>query len=212
MLSTDQIAAAKAEALAEIARNPTGNLRTHLQAWMLTAFADPLRSEYWGEATDVCLLQDVLDASRAAIQADTVQKAFAQDKQDWRDTQDAGGIQDNPWVLFDSSARKAELLNRMRVIALSHGGTGTETCDPEPIGYVEAHQLAVAGRSWLLQGKTAADVETLPNSDDVFYMRLAMQCLAAEDAAIAAGTFKAPDVIQREIAVAKFNAREAAGG
>lgn len=212
MLSTDQIAAAKAEALAEIARNPTGNLRTHLQTWMLATIADPQRSEYWGEATDICLLQDVLDASRAAIQADTVQKAFAQDKQDWRDTQDAGGIQDNPWVLFDSSARKADLLARMQVIARSHGGTGAETCDPEPIGYVEAHQLAVAGRAWLLQGKTAADVETLPNSDDVFYMRLAMQYLAAEDAAIAAGTFKSPDVIQREIAVANFNAREAAGG
>lgn len=206
MLTIDQIAAAKAEALAEIARNPTGNLRTYLQGWMLATFADPQRSEYWGEATDICLMQEVLDASRAAIQADTVQKAFAQDKQDWRDTLDSGGNQDNPWVLFDSATRKQALADRMRVIALSHGGAGTETCAPEPIGYVEAHQLAIAGRSWLMQGKTAVDIETLANSDDVFYMRLAMQYLAAEDAAVAAGTFKAPAQVQRDIAVAKFNA------
>jgi len=206
MLTLDQISAAKAEALAEIERNPAGNLRNYLQGWMLTTFADPQRSEWWGEATDICLIQEVRDAALYAIQMDTVQKAFAQDKQDWRDTQDAGGIQDNPWVLFDSSMRKADLLARMRVIALSHGGTGTETCDPEPVGYVEAHQLATAGRAWLLQGKTAVDVETLPNSDDVFYMRLAFKYLAAEDAAIAAGTFKPPAQVQREIQVARFNA------
>lgn len=209
MLTNDQITSAKAEALAEIARNSTGNLRNHLQGWMLATFADPQRSEYWGEATDICLLQEVRDASLAAIQADTVQKAFAQDKQDWRDTQDAGGNQDNPWVLFDSAMRKQALAVRMRVIALSHGGTGTETCDPEPIGYVEAHQLAKAGRDWLDAGRTAVDVETLPNSDDVFYMRLAMKYLVEENAAIALGTFKPPAQVQREIQVAKFNAANA---
>jgi hypothetical protein len=94
----------------------------------------------------------------------------------------------------------------MRVIALSHGGTGTETCDPEPIGYVEAHQLAKAGRDWIDSGKTAVDAEHQANSDDVFYMRLALAYMTAEDLAIGAGTYKAPDVIQREIAVAKFHA------
>lgn len=209
MLTEDQNTAATAEALAEIARNPTGSLRVYLQTWMLVTFADPLRSEWWGEATDVCLQQEVRDASLAALREDAVQKAFAQDKADWRETQDAGGIQDNPWVLFDSSARKAALLDRMKVLALSHGGTGVETCAPEPIGYVEAHQLAEAARAWLAQGKTAAEAETLPNSDDVFYMRLAFQHLTVEDAAIAAGTYKSPAEIQRDIQVAKFMA---AGG
>ena len=212
MLTTEQTAVATVEALAEIARNPQGNLRTYLQGWMLTTFADPQRSEWWGEATDVCLLAAVLGAKREAMREDDVQKAFAADKQMWHDTQDVGGIQDNPWVLFDSNARKTALAARMKAIAMQNGGTGAETCEPDPIGYVEAHQLAVAGRAWLMQGKTAADAETLPNSDDVFYMRLAFQHLAAEDAAIAAGTYKAPDVIQREIQVAKFMAKEIAGG
>lgn len=175
---------------------------------MLATFAEQGCSEYWGEATDVCLIQEVQDAARTAIVNDNVQKAFARDKQDWHDTQDAGGIQDNPWVLFDSHARKTALAQRMKVIAIQNGGTGNETCDPDPIGYVEAHQLAKAGREWLDKGYTAADVDMQPNSDDVFYMRLAMKYLVLENAAIAAGNFKTPDVVQREIAVAKFMAGE----
>jgi hypothetical protein len=211
MLTTEQTVTATTEALAEIARSPTGNLRSYLQGWMLTTFADPQRSEWWGEATDVCLIQEVRDASLAALREDAVQKAFAADKQMWRDTQDASGIQDNPWVLFDSSLRKQALADRMKVIALSNGGTGYEACPEEPIGYVESHQLAEAARTWLASGKTAADVDMQANSDDIFYMRLAMQHYAIEETAIAAGTFKGPGAIQREIQVAKFMAREAAG-
>lgn len=206
MLTDAQKELAVSTALDFIASSPTGNLREYLQTWMLSAFAEPGRSEYWGEATDVCLVQEVLDASRAAIINDTVQKAFAADKQSALDTIDSGSSQTNPWVLFDSAKRKAELAERMKVIALSNGGNGTETCPPCDIGYSEAHTLAVDGRAWLLQGKTRADAETLPNSDDVFYMRLAFKYMDLEDAAIANGTFKSPAEIQRSIAEAKYYA------
>ncbi len=207
MLTPEQKTAATAEAMAEIARNPQGNLRIYLHGWMLSTFADPLRSEWWGEATEIMQQDSVRDAAASAFREDRVQQAFAADKQAWRDTLDVGGIQDNPWVLFDSNKRKTALSQRMRAIAIQNGGNGSETCDPEPIGYVEAHQLAQAARWWFAEGKTAVDAEQQPNSDTTFYMRLAFKYLVEEDAAISAGTFKPPSEIQREIQVAKFMAR-----
>lgn len=119
MLTPDKRAEATDAALLYISLNPTAHeqeLRGFVQEYLGG------KDEWWGEATEVILQQNVQDARRGAARSAKVQAALDADKQMFLDSIAIGANIDNPWVTGNDPARIKALALRVKVITLSNGG------------------------------------------------------------------------------------------
>lgn len=205
--------AAIAAALAAVAADPTisnEGLRAHVHDFLGGGFG------WWGEATDACLDPAVIKAVKEARLNSRIQAAFAADKAVYDESFYSGAVIDNPWITEGLQSRTQALAKLMNVIALREGGNGNETCAPEPIRFDVAHRLATEGRELLAKydgnRDQMVDGESRISSDGQLHALNALHYMDLENAAIGNGTYKAPEVILREIQEAAFRAREAAGG
>ena len=119
MFTPDKKAEATEAALLFININPAAHeqeLRGFVQEYLGG------KDEWWGEATEVILQQNVQDARRGAAKSARVQAALDADRQMFVDSIATGANIDNPWVTANDPARVKALALRVKVITLSNGG------------------------------------------------------------------------------------------
>lgn len=162
----------------------------------------------WTDATMITLADEVAPVLRQSHRDNAVQVAFEDDKQGFRNSV---MTQENPWITAGDPLRVAALAQWMRLIAITAGGTGAEICSEEPINFVWAQRLADHGKDLLSkwgQGDTPearAAIIARVDGYDKTKAALAFDCLDAEIAARAAGTYQTPEEHQRAVDVDKFN-------
>ena len=105
----------------------------------------------WGEATALCLQQVVIDAVLDGHKTSAINTSFMEDQKMFLDSIASGANIDNPWVLdLDgdgvSDAGRAEALNlRIWVLAVSHGGSASDTWTLDDVPVVAVGFMADAG-------------------------------------------------------------------